>query len=88
MKHESTEWIAIYYRFTYNQELLLHSIFKSNLSAVNAVPQELQDILDDRFDFQLNATEYMSSDYWISITKYCQMWLEPRTRKMAELLYG
>lgn len=83
---DSKEWIAICSP-RYSEEFVLCSILKSNRFAVNAVPQELQNILNRRFDFQLNANVSTNSDYWISITKYCKMWLEPRTRKMVELLH-
>lgn len=83
---DSKEWIAICSP-RYSEEFVLCSILKSNRFAVNAVPQKLQNILNLQFDFQLNASVSMNSDYWISITKYCKMWLNPKTRKIASLMY-
>ncbi len=50
------------------------------------VPKELQTILDEKFDFQTQCSKYMWGNRKY-VYKFCKMWINPKTRKLAELLY-
>lgn len=49
----------------------------------NTIETELQDILDSKFNFQDENFDLISSD----IERFCDLWLNPKTRKLAKLLY-
>ncbi len=52
------------------------------------VPNELQEILDKKFDFQsLSHVSNQRSEQWKQTYKFCNLWMNPKTRKLAELLY-
>ncbi len=60
-----------------------------NKSYLKVVPEQLQKHLDS-LDFQIEVDRELEDDphsKWRLLEKFAIMWLNPKTRKLAELLY-
>ncbi len=72
----------------YGEAYPLHRLYACyidwGISSEKLVPRELQAILDEKFNFQ-KQVPFAEMDG--NIPKFVALWMNPKTRKLAELLY-